>query len=53
MALVGVQLSMADGVYVRVAEQYLIDTYNTAYVDGTVPIAIGAPTDRAGSCASS
>ncbi len=41
MILAGAQLRMADGAFVRVAEQYLIDTYNTAYVDGAYPVAMG------------
>lgn len=42
IVLVGAQLPMADGAYLRIAEQYLIDTYNTAYIDGAYPISIGS-----------
>jgi hypothetical protein len=41
MVLVGARLPFADVANVRVAEQYLTDTYNTAYVDGEYPVAIG------------
>lgn len=41
MVLVGARLPLADGANVRIAEQYLTDTYNTAYADGEYPIAIG------------
>ena len=41
MVLAGAKLPMTNGAFVRVAEQYLIDTYNTAYVDGEYPIAMG------------
>jgi hypothetical protein len=42
MVLVGARFPVADGGYFRIAEQHLIDTYNTAYVDGAYPLAIGA-----------
>jgi len=42
MVLVGAQLPVANGGYFRIAEQYLIDTYNTAYVDGAYRMPIGA-----------
>jgi outer membrane OprD family porin len=42
MVLLGARLPMADGGYLRIAEQYLVDTYNTAYVDGDYPILVGA-----------
>jgi hypothetical protein len=42
MIVVGGRLPLADGAYVRIAEQYLIDTYNTAYFDGSYSIPIGA-----------
>ena len=42
MLLVGAQMPWADGANVRFAEQYLIDNYNTAYIDGIYPIAFGA-----------
>jgi hypothetical protein len=38
MVLVGARLPLADSANVRIAEQYLIDTYNTAYADGEYPI---------------
>lgn len=41
MVVAGARLSMTDGAFVRVAEQYLIDAYNTAYVDGAYPVAMG------------
>jgi hypothetical protein len=41
MVMAGAQLRMPGGAFVRVAEQYLIDTYNTAYVDGEYPVAMG------------
>jgi hypothetical protein len=41
MVLLGARLPIADNANVRIAEQYLTDTYNTAYVDGEYPIAIG------------
>ena len=40
MVLVGAQMPWADGANFRFAEQYLIDNYNTAYIDGIYPIAI-------------
>ena len=42
MVLIGARLPFADQANVRIAEQYLTDTYNTAYADGEFPIAIGA-----------
>jgi len=42
MILAGAALPLGEGGNVRIAEQYLIDTYNTAYVDGACPIAVGA-----------
>jgi hypothetical protein len=42
MVLAGARLPLAVDGYFRIAEQYLIDTYNTAYVDGAYPLTIGA-----------
>ena len=42
MILVGGRLPMADDADVGFAEQYLIDTYNTAYVDGAYALPAGA-----------
>ena len=42
MILAGVELPLAGGGEVRIAEQYLIDNYNTVYADGAHPISIGS-----------
>jgi len=42
LVLVGARLPIADGAYLRIAEQYLVDAYNTAYVDADYPIPVGA-----------
>src|SRR5204863_174618 len=41
MILVGARLSFADNANVRIAEQYLIDVYHTAYADSEYPVAVG------------
>jgi hypothetical protein len=40
MALFGARFPIAEHGFVRIAEQYLVDTYNTAYADGEYPFAI-------------
>jgi len=42
MIIFGARLPLTGEAGVRVAEQYLTDTYNTAYADGEYPIAIGS-----------
>jgi len=42
MILGGARLPLPDDGALRVAEQYLVDTYNTAYVDGDYPLAFGS-----------
>src|SRR6266536_2373364 len=42
MIMFGARVPFAERTEIRIAEQYLPDTYNTAYVDGELPIANGA-----------
>lgn len=42
MILLGARVPLPDDAWVRVAEQDLLDTYNTAYVDGDYPVALDA-----------
>jgi hypothetical protein len=41
MILFGARVPFAEHAEIRIAEQYLTDTYNTAYVDGELPVANG------------
>src|SRR6266496_6459945 len=42
MIMFGARVPFTEYAEIRIAEQYLTDTYNTAYVDGELPIANGA-----------
>jgi hypothetical protein len=42
MVLLGARVPLPGPAGMRIAEQYLVDTYNTAYADGDYPVAFGS-----------